>query len=296
MINAAVVNFMKCDNQSSIIASNRIARYLAMKSGAVLVDRKEACYPQPYDVIFIVNGAFLFCDFREELKKLLQANKRFVWVGNDYAIEIPSQIRFIKDLDFTVWAAYENFKNYKQYIYTDWNKLTYHGRGDLNRWKHLGVSYFGAFREDRLSDFKKYFGAEVPYPVYVSTSMKGKDKFFELNHKIKFFDAGDVIRSMGAYQSTVYIEDESTHKIYCSPANRFYECLSAGVLQFFDSSTKGTFKRADIEIAPWIVDGPEQLRAALENSDLRERQTRLAEGRDFRAELDAKVSNVLALL
>ena len=52
------------------------------------------------------------------------------------------------------------------------------------------------------------------------------------------------IQDLSKFAATVYIEDQHIHTHYNSPANRFYECLSAGVAMFFDESTSNTMKTA----------------------------------------------------
>ena len=185
--------------------------------------------------------------------RLCELNENYVWIGNDYAIEIPSNIKFIKDRNLHYWCGYENFKSVPNHSLINWNVLRYAGLptkvgGEV---KHTGLAYYGAFRQDREKYFAKYFRTNK-YDVYVSTSRQAKGKFRQLNPNIKFFTLKNIPRQFGQFEATIYIEDVRNNSMYCHPANRFYECLSAGVVQFFDKSTEHTFIRAKYPVEPFV--------------------------------------------
>lgn len=283
----ALVNFMPI-RRASTISCNNIARYLADKFGFTVIDNKEACKPKKYAALVIVNGASLYCDFREELKALCEKNDRIIYVGNDYKIEIPSQISFIKKMPgFTLVANHDNFANYKNYKYVNFNQLTFEPNKELVGKRYSGIAYYGAYREGRELYFKKYFSANSGKDVFISSSIGGRKKFTRINPKINFFEMKNVIRDFSLFESTIYIEDKRTHKLYNSPANRFYECLSAGVLIYFDKSCLNTFNRAGIDISEFVIDSPVEI--IYDEKTLHKQRELLYKTVNYRAELDREI-------
>lgn len=269
----AIINFQKL-SAKSIQASNRIARFLAERYGFFVVDNKSACSPRRYDTIIIVNGCGLYCDFLPELVNLCKANSRFIWVGNDYAIKIPSQIQFITEREFYLVSAYDNFQKVKHYFSLDWNRLSFVPNKVALEKRFTGLAYYGAYRLDREPDFKKYLGTNK-YTCYISTSRLAESKFKVINPKAVFFSMpNNLLSTFGQFSDTVYIEDRKSHDLYCSPANRFYEYLSAGVMTHFDASCEGTFQKAGIDISDYIVTGPDDIVKRMGDVKLFQKQRR----------------------
>jgi len=251
MMEVAVLNFTKVAGSKSMQASNNLAWWLVGNMDAVLIDGKDACLPSRYDWVFLVNGPFLFCDFRDEVVALCKANTNFIWIGNDYAITIPTPLKFITERNLHYWCAYEDAGSNHHLI--NWNALKYDGKkSEQVPVKYDGLAYYGAYRIGRETYFREYFSSK-DYPVYVSTSKKSFQKFLRLNRSLRTTPPiQSISRQMGQFQAVIYIEDLQTHRQYCHPANRFYECLSAGVPQLFDKATEGTFKRAGIGVGPYV--------------------------------------------
>ena len=296
----AVLNFMKCENLDTHVASNRIAvwlaRHLSGSNFVDFIDRPERCTQKKYDAVLVVNGPFGFCNFREQALALLEMQEKIVWISNDIAIEVPSQVkRLMAGRSVAYWAAHDNFKGWVNHKYVNWNALTFVPGRDWREPKYRGVAYYGAWREDRVDDFKKYLGPDVPYPVFVSSSVKGITQFKRMNRKIQPFNMDNLIRDFGAFETTIYIEDEKSHQVYSSPANRFYECLSSGVLQLFDGACLGTFKRAGIDVTRWLVNGPDDVPQFRANyNQARAAQRKLYETGSFRQELESQVSEAFS--
>jgi len=285
----AIVNFTKL-TPTSLIASNRIATHLkTVIPESVMIDRKEACNPKrQYDYIILINGNFGFCDFREEIIALCRNNKRFIWAGNDYAIRIPSQLKKCMD-DLTYWCAYDMDKDdgtmTSEYKYVNWNALTYQPLDHQPPKTFGGLMYYGAYRAGREKYFEEYLGEGVDYDVYISASSKpNAKKFFRLNPKAKFFEGRPpyLLETISAFKNTIYIEDEKTHQLYCSPANRFYEAVSSDVFLLFDHKCLPTFERAEIGITEYLVAGREEVEDKLKHrNELHQRQRK-----EFRDLLD----------
>lgn len=289
-LTSAVVNLMKITG-NSIIASNRIATYLSNRTGYPLVDQKKYC--AHYDTLFIVNGPMLYCNFRAELQKMVKSAMRVVWVMNDYAIPAP---RWVKDKLPIYWSSCDPLPSHERHVYTNWNQLTYYDDRAMKLPTYAGLCYYGAYRPDRKTYFKKYLGAES-YQVYISTSKSGKPKFRALSPKAQFFTPTDLISSIADFEAHLYIEDRKSHDLYTSPANRFYECLSAHSPMLFDMSVAKTFERAGIDIRSWIIGGPEEIPSRLVSSGrLQKSQMKALRAVNYRRRLSDEVGAALAAI
>lgn len=246
--NSVVINFSKC-TPSSITASNRIAVWITDLLHYKLVDNKESAKyyaSQEVDIAVVVNGMFSFCDFRDEVVKICEKARRIIWIGNDYAIDIPSQIKFIKKQNnFYRIAQYSNFDNIDNHSIVDFNKLTFDKKIKKMKYKYQGLFYYGALRKDRIAKFKSYLKSNNDLTITISTSNKNQKDFYQINNSaILVKPIPNIISGMQYFQSSVYIEDVITKNIELTPANRFYECLSAKILLLYDNDCKPTLKRA----------------------------------------------------
>ncbi len=252
----AVVHLTKCSPKTTL-ASARIANYLCDLHGIPLIDEKYLAQlyleaTSKLKRLYIVNSPMAFCDFREELFELLGEVGEVVWIQNDYNIDIPARIR---GHITQIWSSVQMINLDKlpeaEHRYVNWNQLSTYRWPDKivnNKGRLNGLFYFGAYREDRDSDFQKYLRTNL-YPVHLSASSKAQIKFQEAGIEnaayLKPFDSPAQLCSADA---TVYMEDAFSHEVYCSPANRFYECLSAGVAIFFDVDTLTTMRKAGIVV------------------------------------------------
>lgn len=310
MKTVGVVSFNKIpDHDMSTVATVRLTKYIVQRLASkgidvTLIDSKEKCRLKKYDALITINGVFLFCSFRQEYAALVMMNNRNIWVGQDYNpnMWIPTvsgfdiRSKFYGKSDATLIAAYqrktENQRKIPKYKYLNWNQLTYVPNLSDQQPTVPGLMYYGAFREHREKYFRKYF-YDAPYPLNIAApTSKHINKFLELAPKANIFQFEKSIpEEAGKFECAIYIEDTYSHVgtatgIYSSPANRFYEYLSAGVLTFFDKSVKGTFDIAGIDISPWIVDSKQELAEKMKNRTLKEMQRKLYLENDFRKKLD----------
>lgn len=260
---SAVVNLMKCSD-GSIVASNRIAKFLAYHLGVPLIDQKEAITGYDNDRIYIVNGPLLYCTWRDEFKKLVENAKEVVWIANEYGIEIP---KFIREKNPFILSNYDNIQKSERHSLVNWNYLIYNPNIKAKETKYKGLCYYGAYRQDREVYFKKYILDKAPYEMHVSSSAQGTIKFKNISKKPHYFKATDLLSVLGMFESSLYIEDVFTHTCYNHPANRFYEAISTHTLQLFDKSCLGTFEKAGVDIKRYIVDGPEEYAEKLKDSE-----------------------------
>jgi len=76
-----------------------------------------------------------------------------------------------------------------------------------------------------------------------------------------------------AFGVTLYIEDDLSHRRFHSPANRFYEALSAGMAILVDNESAGTLRKAGYEIpTECIVSCGEDAMEKLKSQDVIRKQ------------------------
>jgi hypothetical protein len=292
MKHIAVVNPMKCSD-NSIIASSRIAKFLAQQLKCPLIDTQQTCYSddEKLDVLYVVNGPMLYCNFRESLKAMVANAEQVVWIENDYAISAPG---FIKQKDPILLSACENFRKANRYAYVNWNQLTFNESFTSREIKHRGLCYYGALRKGRIEYFKKYLGGHALYPVHISGPIE-KFKSTIQNPEANYFKADPNLRCIGDYEATIYIEDLKSHQIYTSPANRFYECLSTHTLQLFDMSVIGTFIKAGIGLdADWFVDNEQDVvKKLIKSESLRNDQLKKLRSVNYHSKLVGELQAAL---
>lgn len=276
-------------NKSSLSSTSptmRIAKYVADR----LAPDCDFIYDVPtaqaakkrYDVVFVKYGMLAFSDHRKEAMAILNSARKVINLENDYAFVQDKRLRAPDE----VWSTVAGRTHY-----CNWNVLTRHGTAGWDRmlpgaaWepRNKGLLYYGAYRPDRVGYFEKYFKA-APYPVTVS-SFKGEKNFGTLDPRIKLMPAFRDPDGPSQWEMTVYLEDVASHNLYCSPANRFYECLHMGLAQAVDHLAVATLMQAGIKARPFQVDSKMKLRTLLSKwQEVRAEQQRLWR-RDFAADL-----------
>lgn len=278
-----VINFTEC-TPGAITASNKIAKYISSQLSADLIDSKKSIRSLSYDRLWVVNGIPVYSPIIEELKYIIGKCPEVIWVGNDYLCDIWSPVRKKKNL--LVVSNYEKSQKSKiaaPWILFNWNQLAYTPIF-AEPYRRKGLSYYGAYRENREIYFKKYFSSDL-YSVWLNPS-KDEQRFKSIAPNACFWSCDDLISALSSFQSTLYIEDTITHTRYNHPANRFYEALSSGTLVLFDKSCEYTFRRAQIDISDFVVDGPEDYaKKLLDSEDLLYKQRKKL-CLDYRGKMD----------
>ena len=275
-MSVAIVSYNKF-SKTSTLAHNKITNAIKkLCPNAVILDSDRMFYDnkdKKFDRVFVVNGMECFCDYRDYIPQFVENNKKakLYWCSNDYAMRPSKKMsQLLIDngatlLSTVVEDLYSNkwFTNYK---YVNFNLLTYNPNFDYKLIdKNEDLIYYGAFRDGRVKDFKKYFS---DIKLHISTTDRNKDKFLEVCKKATVIDTfsfkDSISFELAKFRFSLYIEDEKSHDFYCSPANRFYECLSNGVFMLFDSSCKFTFDTAKIDISDFVVSNVDELRDKME--------------------------------
>lgn len=278
-MNNYVVHMTECKPESTI-ASAKVARFISTQLNIPLVDCMETAVEiDTIDRLIIVNGPMAFCDFLPELAELVRIAKEVIWVQQDYTImppkadsEAESPFRKVfadRKLRPTFWTTcHENIRPGSKDKYINWNQLTYNLK-PLHVATENRVLYYGAFREKRLQSFVRYF-KDPAYPLAISTTTIRAKKFRALGTGEVFVPPfANVISGASRYAAALYIEDEKSHKAFHSPANRFYEMLSAGVPIFFDYECDVQLSNAGIHVpSAWKVSDNKDLAYKFAHTDL----------------------------
>lgn len=274
---------------NGVVASNRIADFISKELGIpVLWDQQIA---QRWETLFIVGGAFAFCNALEHIAVAIEESKRVIWIQNDYTIippkpesraESPFRKAFrirkennLSNMDY--WTTIEKFSNMTPYSrYVNWNMLTYEPITD-NEYEQIRKSavdkvlYYGAFRKDRIRAFDTFFNMkEIKW--FISGNSKFQERYPHLIIEEKL-ERTNFYKELAKYKSGLYIEDEKSHKEFHSPANRFYEMLSARLPMIFQREAFSSMRKANFDISPYTAINQNEFLKLLENSDqIRERQ------------------------
>ena len=304
-----IFSFIK-PSPDSIVASSRIALFLAEELKAPLTYKGDVS-DEEVDTLFLVNGAFAFCKCLPELYKAVTTAKRIVWVQNDYTITPPKntgdaqspfrkafvdrKLAGLPDIDY--WTTIEpNATKTKGSAYINWNALTY----DPDALQELtnpikDVFYYGSFRENRTQMFRKYLSGKST-EVTVSSPRDKFREFFDLQKSLgvacepkiqsEFFHRELVQHGIG-----IYIDDEKSQREFHSPANRFYEMLSAGLPMVFSEESVHMLAKAQIFVGEFVTTGKDsEYKRMLKNrADIRERQQELWGGQNYRQALKAEL-------
>jgi hypothetical protein len=276
-VKAAIFSFMR-NNPGTIIPSTRIARHVSEKLDLPIFWMNEAIAEQrDLDLLIIINGAYAFCKVLPQLAEAIRTTKRLVWIQNDYTIippkhvgvaESPFRKAFLErraaglpDTDF--WSTCEPHCRLTPLSrYVNWNALAWEPIPEMvakqRREKADGdLYYYGSYRASRERYFKRYFGAPaVPTTVSSPSNRRGEpnEKFVKNFPKVTHVPKveTDLIEELSRHGAGLYIEDKDSHATYHSPANRFYEMVSAGLPVIFQTETVAMFQRkAGMDIGDW---------------------------------------------
>ena len=278
---AAIFSFT-FHGENSMVASTRIANFIAKKMGVEVCDHRTVdtllSGPAP-DLLIIINGAYGFCKYLPELAVLAKLSRRIVWVQNDYSI-IPPKIDSkgvspfraafrerheagLPHMDF--WTTCEDWARFTpDSLYVNWNALTFDEYYDpdviVRRRKHTmpELLYYGSFRDgsgksSRVKYFDRYFSDPKVHTTISSPAKNFGERY--RSEDILHMDAikGDFYGMIGQFGMGLYLEDRMSHERFHSPANRFYEMLSAGLPMVFQPEAESMMARAGFKISDYVV-------------------------------------------
>ncbi len=183
------------------------------------------------------------------LQQLLELNKEtpWGWITNEYNLVPHNTHRDIfKTHSSFVIAGYEkdavNHKCFRRQYNLNINCLLYQKFTAYP--KELDYIYYGSWRPDRESSFRKYLQAGV----YLSTSSKNHKKYRDIGCNARPLDRfGWRTPALLRFRYSLYIEDDFSHSKFTNLANRFYESIGCGCVLLFDQACKLTLERSGLK-------------------------------------------------
>lgn len=291
---------------NSIIASNRIVSYVAEHLKLPIVDKKniDEYTDSKIETLFIVNGAYAFCPCLEQLAVLIKKCKKLIWIQNDYTIippipdgkaTSPFRKAFRENYSkVSFWTTCEDFSKKQNSHYVNWNMLTFDPlfHPDTIRLRRKRATkdlfYYGSYREGRKVYFDRYFGTNT---VQTTVSCP-TDAFSHYQHVLNIGPMRDkFFESVGSHGLGLYIEDKRSHSNYHSPANRFYEMLSAGLPMVFQQESGTMLRRAGFNPDPFVAQKPAEVARMMDRREEIGQKQRELWVRDFRKELLEQFNN-----
>lgn len=306
MIKGAIFSFVKV-SENSMVASVRIARYIERELGFPII-ADDSIRDEPLDLLIIVNGAYGFSKHLAALADAVRTARRIVWVQNDYTI-VPPKVesqgvspfresfrtrheRGLPHMDF--WTTCERWQKFTpQSLYVNWNSLTFDPDYNENivrarrRRAASDLLYYGSFRGGGgRSSRERYFDRYFTNPE-ISTVISSPAKQFREKYQSALVFHQDAIRdkfyqTLGKHGMGLYIEDRMSHDEFHSPANRFYEMLSAGLPMVFAPECGTMLRKAGYDPTPYQVERPRDIARLMKNrEDIGEEQRKNWAGQKF---------------
>lgn len=266
-------------SRTSTVASVRIARFISKELDIPVYDDETIAIHQ-WDILIIVNGAFAFCKCLPALANAIRRAKRVIWVQNDYSIIPPLPVtgahspfrRAVQQrielgrapMDY--WTTVKPVDGKTLYrgrdsnidltadsAYINWNALTALKTPLECAPGHKDLYYYGAFRAGRLKAFDRYFLKPRTNVTISSTSKKFAARYADIFHDPGISDRGEFYTTLNAHGLGLYIEDVKSHTEFHSPANRFYEMLSAGLPMVFEPESQRMLRAAGFDVKEYIA-------------------------------------------
>lgn len=276
MRNAKMFSFVKMSD-NSMVASVRIARWLSNYLEVPVVDDGSIA-DKKLDTLIIVNGAYGFSKFLAPLGQAIEAARRVVWVQNDYTIipprddgdaESPFRKAFVNrktegKTPTVFWSTCHKWSERPGSSYVNWNMLTFDERYDpkeITKRRKVArdtLFYYGSYRDgsgksSRVPIFDRYFAKPVEKTVISSPSPKFAQRYTNKGVEHHGAIVDNFYHVLSLHGLGLYIEDRKSSEEFHSPANRFYEMLSAGLPMVFQPEACPNMRKAGFDPEPYVV-------------------------------------------
>ena len=276
-------------SDNSMVASVRIGKYLQKQLKMEATWKADIGDMTKLDNLVIVNGAYGFSKVLEPLSRAILGAKQIIWAQNDYTIVPPStdgtaQSPFRKafvtrkqrgDPGTIFWSTCHKWSQRSGSHYVNWNQLTFdpnYDEAEIKKRRKRATKdlfYYGSFRSNtgmrqtkrgllpfvgkngRDKAFERYFAGPFVPTVVSSPAKQFAEKFPNITTinpiRSNFFE------TLGSHGLGLYIDDVKSTEEFHSPANRFYEMLSAGLPMVFQPESKTQLLKAGIDVTDFIV-------------------------------------------
>lgn len=195
-----------------------------------------------YDILILAFASH-YAPF-QLIKKLLQnnPNAKKIVISND--VNFTSSIGGFKP--YHLIAGYECEKSKSELSVNTLNiNLLLAKQANSITNKKYDCIYYGTFRKDRKNYFTKYLQNDI----YLSTSPKNFKKFKHIGCNPKYISKlswREKKETLNLFKYQLYIEDNTTNKIFCNLANRYYEAGFCNNVVFFDSNCRNTINKSEL--------------------------------------------------
>jgi hypothetical protein len=318
-MNAKIFSFVRVSDQS-IVASVNIARFVSTTLGDIPICWDGTVDDEPLDVLIIVGGAYAFSkgDTLERLGHTIETAGSVIWIQNDYSVIPPKDIAgaespFRKAFrnryertnapSVSFWTTVEVMSKPgvspsghlcgPHSTYINWNVLAFNNH-PLRPWDERvaadALLYYGSMRKDREKYFDRYFASPVVSTFFSCPTSKAAERYPFLTHETKIESLMDYLSSFGL---GLYLEDRKSHTEFHSPANRFYEMLSAGLPIVFQPECQRMMEKAGFDVSPFILWSPAEAVGMIERREeilTQQREEWLPKVITDRAELTIKLT------
>lgn len=290
MRNTKMFSFVKMSD-NSMVASVRIARWLSNYLEVPVVDDGSIA-DKKLDTLIIVNGAYGFSKHLAPLGASIENARRVVWVQNDYTIipprddgdaESPFRKAFVNRKDggkdpTIFWSTCHKWSERPGSSYVNWNMLTFDERYDpkaiTNRRKVARdtLFYYGSYRDgsgksSRVPLFDRYFKEPKVKTVISSPSPKFAARYTSKSVEHHGAVVDSFYHVLGLHGLGLYIEDRKSSEEFHSPANRFYEMLSAGLPMVFQPEAGPNMRKAGFNPARFVVSNAREITKCMEQRE-----------------------------
>jgi hypothetical protein len=245
---------------------------------------KIDCYRNVDNVVYFYSSFYAkFDELITFMKK--QPNAKLFWLYNEYTLAMNSSIaRFFKERSYDVITNLADghsadIVNTAGKIHViNANVTAYRDEIVVRPFEErpYELMYYGTYRPDRQDYTNEYFEG-----AYVSTSPKNITRFKSNGLKDAIYVDrlvwGRNDSTLNKVKFSVYIEDKSMHEDKFSHlSDRFYECVSNGVVLFFDINCKKNVIQSGYNIEDFFYVSSrkelnEKMQEVSNNKELRER-------------------------
>lgn len=281
-MNSAIFSFTPL-RPSSMLASSRIGLFLQNELSLPAVT-DGSIENHAVDLLIIINGAFAFCKHLSQLATAIVNAKHVVWVQNDYTIVPPKDVsgalspfrkawvdrKALGKPYAAFWTTVEPYSKLAGSSYVNWNALTFNPLPDrqvaaLRAQAGGDLLYYGAYRNNRVTYFDRYFKNPLG-PVTISSPTRKFEQQYS-NTNIRHQTSLENFDKLAKHGMGLYLEDKRSHTEFHSPANRFYEMLGAGLPMVFQLESVNILRRAHLDVSPWAVLTWERINTLMEQRD-----------------------------
>jgi hypothetical protein len=205
--------------------------------------------------------------------------------------------------DTIFWSTCEKWYERKGSHYVNWNQLTFDESYDpkiiTKRRKTASdtLFYYGSYRDgsgksSRVPIFDRYFTGPFVQTVVSSPVDKFEKRYPNITTVGAITDSFYAV--LASHGLGLYIEDRKSSEEFHSPANRFYEMLSAGLPMVFMPESGSMMRKAGFNPEPYYVHKAKDVKRLMANrEDIGEQQRKdwiQPDGTIFRANLLKQLS------